>query len=67
MENNNPTPVGIVIIDLVNDDIEDCHHENANINDVVNERQHQRQIEEVAKAKEDCVYETEVSACCTDL
>jgi len=56
MENNNPP--GIVIINLVNDDNnEDCHQENVNINNGVNDLCHQRQIEEAAEAKEDRVYE----------
>jgi len=55
MENNIP-PSGV--IDLVNED-NDPHPENANINNVVNEWQHQRQLEEAAEAKEDCVYEAE--------
>ncbi len=48
----------IVVIDLVNED-NDKHPDNENYNDVENERQCQRQIEEVAEAEEDCLYEVE--------
>jgi len=59
MENQNPPPMGIVIIDLVNDDNVDHHNENANINNEVNEQDCQRQIEEAAEAKEDHLHEIE--------
>jgi len=59
MENNN-APLGIVVIDLVNDDDnENLQQANANINHVLNDQHRQRQIEEAADTKEDRIYETE--------
>jgi len=59
MENNNP-PLGIVVINLVNDDNnENLQLEHANINDDVNDLYCQRQIEEAAEAEEDRIYETQ--------